>query len=130
MKSILIVEGSNAIMELIRFLLTIFGYEIKEATDRFEAFKITKVNRLDLIFLNLILLNLQLSGSSRLQNLKEIKKLSGIDRTSVIILTAHFIPSDGDRFLKSGCSGCISKSIDINILKSMLDSCMSGHLAI
>jgi two-component system cell cycle response regulator DivK len=122
MKRILVVEDSAVIMELIRFLLTTFGYESKEARDGFEALKIAKENKFDLI-----LLDIQLPGFEGLEVLKEIKKLPEIRKTPVIALTAHAMQGDEDRFLKAGCSGYISKPIDIGRLKSILDSCMGGH---
>lgn len=122
MKRILVVEDSTVIMELIRFLLTTFGYESKEARDGFEALKIAKENKFDLI-----LLDIQLPGFDGLEVLKEIKKLPEIRKTPVIALTAHAMQGDEDRFLKAGCSGYISKPIDIGRFKSILDSCMGGH---
>ncbi|HOW13935.1 response regulator [Methanosarcina sp.] len=119
MKRILVVEDSAVIMELIRFLLTTFGYESKEAKDGFEALKIAKENKFDLI-----LLDIQLPGFDGLEVLKEIKKLPEIRKTPVIALTAHAMQGDEERFLKAGCSGYISKPIDIGRFKSILDSCM------
>lgn len=121
MKRILIVEDSSAIMELIRFLLTTFGYESIEAGDGFEALKIAKENRFDLI-----LLDIQLPGFDGLEVLTEIKKIPEIRRTPVIALTVHAMQGDEDRFLKAGCSGYISQPIDIGRFKSILDTCTGG----
>jgi two-component system, cell cycle response regulator DivK len=118
MKSILVVEDSPVIMELIKFLLTTFGYESKEASDGFEALRIAKENRFDLI-----LLDIQLPGFDGLEVLKEIKKIPEIQRTPVIALTAHAMQGDEDRFLKAGCSGYVSKPIDISRFKSILEMC-------
>ncbi len=119
MKRILVVEDNPVIMELIRFLLITSGYQSKEARDGVEALKIAKENRFDLI-----LLDIQLPGFDGLEVLKEIKKIPEIQRTPVIALTAHAMQGDEDRFLKAGCSGYISKPIDISRFKSVLDSCM------
>jgi len=121
MKSILVVEDSPAIMELVRFLLTTFGYESRGAGDGFEALKIAKENRFDLI-----LLDIQLPEFDGLEVLKEIKKIPEIQRTPVIALTAHAMQGDEARFLKAGCSGYISKPIDIGRFKSILDICTGG----
>ncbi|MCC4771445.1 response regulator [Methanosarcina sp. DH2] len=118
MKSILVVEDSPVIMELIKFLLTTFDYESKEASDGFEALRIAKENRFDLI-----LLDIQLPGFDGLEVLKEIKKIPEIQRTPVIALTAHTMQGDEDRFLKAGCSGYVSKPIDIGRFKSILEMC-------
>lgn len=125
MKRILVVEDSTVIMELIRFLLTTFGYESKEARDGVEALEIAKESRFDLI-----LLDIQLPGLDGLEVLREIKRLPEVNRTPVIALTAHAIQGDENRFLKAGCNGYISKPIDIGRFKSILDSCMDGHQAL
>lgn len=122
MKSILVVEDSPEIMELIRFLLTTFGYESREARDGVEALKIVKENRFELI-----LLDIQLPAFDGLEVLKEIKKIPEIRRTPVIALTAHAMQGDEDRFLKAGCSGYISKPIDVDRFKSILDTCTDGY---
>jgi two-component system cell cycle response regulator DivK len=118
MKSILVVEDNPVIMKLIRFLLITSGYESKEARDGFEALKIIKENRFDLI-----LLDIQLPGFDGLEVLKEIEKIPDFRKTPVIALTAHAMQGDEDRFLKAGCSGYISKPIDISRFKSVFDSC-------
>ena len=103
-------------MELIKFLLTTFGYESKEARDRFESLKIAKENRFDLI-----LLDMQLPGFNGFEVLKVIKKAPEIQKVPIIALTAHAVQGDEDRFLKAGCSEYISKPIDIGRFRSVLD---------
>jgi two-component system cell cycle response regulator DivK len=125
MKNILVVEDNTVIMELIRFLFTTLGYEIKEAMDGFEALKIANENRF-----NLILLDVQLPGFDGLQILKEIKKLPEVNKTPVIVSVAHSMQDYKDCFLKAGCRGCVSRLIDIDGFKTILDSCMGGHQAI
>ena len=114
MKSILLVEDSPAIMELIRFLRTTFGYESREAGDMFEALKIARENRLDLI-----LPDIQLPGDG-LEVLKETKTTPEIRRMPVIALIARAVQGDEGRFLKAECSGDLSKPIDIGGFKSMI----------
>ncbi|WP_440948375.1 response regulator [Methanosarcina sp. T3] len=121
MKSILVVEDSPVIMELIRFLLTTLGYESREASDGFEALKIAKENRFDLI-----LLDIQLQGFDGLEVLKKIKKIPEIHETPVIAITDYVMQGDEERFLRAGCSGYISKPIDIGKFKSILCTCTGG----
>lgn len=125
MKSILVVEDSAVIMELIRFFLTTSGYEIKRARDGFEALKIATENRFDLMLLDLLS-----SGFDGIQILKEIKKFPEIGRNPVIALMSCTVQSDEGSFLKAGYSRYISKLIDIDRFKSILDLCMGGHRAI
>ncbi|AAM05649.1 response regulator [Methanosarcina acetivorans] len=122
MKSILVVEDSPVILELISFFLTSSGYESRETGDGFDALKIAEENRFDLI-----LLDKQLPGFDGLEVLKKIKKIFEIRKTSVIALMAHAMQGDEDRFLKAGCNGYISKPIDIDRFKLILDTCTGGY---
>lgn len=114
MKSILVVEDSPAIMELIRFLLTTFDYESRETGDGFEALRIAGEKRSDFI-----LPDIQLSGFDGLE-VKGIKKIPEIRGKPVIALTAHAMQINEDRFLNAGCGGYISKPIDIDRFNSLL----------
>ncbi len=119
MKSILVVEDSPAVMER-----TTFGYESREAGDMFEALKIARENRLDLI-----LRDIQLPGDG-LEVLKGIKKIPEIRRMPLIALTTCALKGDESRFLKAG-SGDLSKPtgikpINIGRFKSIFDTCTDG----
>jgi len=103
-KSILVVEDSSVIMELIKFLLTTFGYESKEARDRFESLKIAKENRFDLI-----LLDMQLPGFNGFEVLKVIKKAPEIQKVPIIALTAHVGDEDIRRCEDSGMDDYLRK---------------------
>ncbi|MDD3245749.1 MAG: response regulator [Methanosarcina sp.] len=122
MKSILLVENSPVIMER-----TTFGYESREVGDMFEALKIARKNRLDLT-----LPDIQLPGDG-LEALKEVKKIPEIRRMPVIALTARAVQGDESRLLKAGCSGDLSKPIDIKPIdidrfKSIFDTFTDGCL--
>ncbi|KKH45463.1 response regulator [Methanosarcina sp. 1.H.A.2.2] len=115
MKSILIVEDNPLIMELVRTLLDSFGYESIEAEDGPIAINLVKKNRV-----NLILLDIQLPGIDGTEVLKILKKDPDTREIPVIALTAHAMQGDEDRFLKEGCSGYVSKPIDIQRFKSII----------
>ncbi len=116
MKSILVVEDNPVIMELVRTLLTSFGYGYTGAEDGFEALKAVKESDFDLI-----LLDIQLPGMDGLEVLKRLKEDPDTGNIPVIALTAHAMYGDEQKFLKAGCSGYVSKPIDIPAFKVLLE---------
>lgn len=115
MKCILVVEDNPLIMELVRTLLDSFGYESIEAVDGVMAITLSKKNKL-----NLILLDIQLPGIDGTEVLKILKEDPATREIPVIALTAHAMRGDEEKFLKAGCSGYVSKPIDIQKFKSII----------
>ncbi|MCQ1535375.1 response regulator [Methanosarcina sp. KYL-1] len=116
MKSILVVEDNSVIMELVKTLLVSFGYEFRGAEDGFEAIKL--IEKSDF---NLILLDIQLPGLDGLEVLKILKENPETRQIPVIALTAHAMRGDEEKFLKAGCSGYVSKPIDIQRFKFLIE---------
>jgi len=116
MKNILVVEDNPVIMELVRTLLTSFGYNYTGAEDGFEGLKAVDENDFDLI-----LLDIQLPGMDGLEVLKRLKEDPDTGNIPVIALTAHAMYGDEQKFLRAGCSGYVSKPIDIPRFKELLE---------
>ncbi len=116
MKNILLVEDNTVIMELVRTLLTSFGYGYTGAEDGFEALKVVKESDFDLI-----LLDIQLPGIDGLEVLKRLKEDPDTGNIPVVALTAHAMYGNEQKFLKAGCSGYVSKPIDIPGFKLLLE---------
>jgi two-component system cell cycle response regulator DivK len=115
-KNILVVEDNPLIMELVRTLLLSFGYESLEAYDGITALRLCKKYKL-----NLILLDIQLPGIDGAEVLKILKEDPGTEEIPVVALTAHAMRGDEEKFLKAGCSAYISKPIDIQRFKSVVE---------
>ncbi|WP_440948138.1 response regulator [Methanosarcina sp. T3] len=116
MKSVLVVEDNPLIMELVRTLLVSFGYEPLEAVDGSMAIELSKKNKL-----NIILLDIQLPGIDGTEVLKFLKEDPATREIPVIALTAHAMRGDEEKFLRAGFSGYISKPIDIQRFKSVIE---------
>ena len=116
MKNILVVEDNPLIMELVRTLLLSFGYESLEAYDGITALRLCKKYKL-----NLILLDIQLPGIDGAEVLKILKEDPGTEEIPVVAFTAHAMRGDEVKFLKAGCSAYISKPIDIQRSKSVVE---------
>lgn len=116
MKSVLVVEDNPLIMELVRTLLVSFGYEPVEAVDGAMAIELCKKNKL-----NIILLDIQLPGIDGTEVLEILKEDPATREIPVIALTAHAMRGDEEKFLRAGFSGYISKPIDIQRFKSVIE---------
>lgn len=124
MKSILVVEDNPVILELVRTLLTSFGYGYKGAEDGFEALEAVQESDFDLI-----LLDIQLPGMDGLEVLKRLKEDPDAVNIPVVALTAHAMYGDEQKFLRAGCSGYVSKPIDIPGFKALLEQLLQDAKA-
>ncbi|AKB18600.1 MULTISPECIES: response regulator [unclassified Methanosarcina] len=116
MKNILVVEDNPLIMELVRTLLVSFGYEPIEAGDGTMAIVLSKKNNP-----NMILLDIQLPGIDGTEVLNILKEDSATREIPIIALTAHAMRGDEEKFLKAGFNGYVSKPIDIQRFKSVIE---------
>jgi len=116
MKSVLVVEDNPLIMELVRTLLVSFGYEPVEAVDGAMAIELSIKNNL-----NIILLDIQLPGLDGTEVLEVLKEDPATREIPVIALTAHAMRGDEEKYLRAGFSGYISKPIDIQRFKSVIE---------
>ncbi len=108
MKKILVVEDNPVNMELTVDLLESFGYYVIQAIDGFEALEKVTEKKVDLI-----LLDIQLPKMDGMEVLSRLKSDLQTKDVPVVALTAHSMRGDEERFIKAGCSGYISKPIDI-----------------
>lgn len=108
MTRILVVEDNPMNMELVTFILTARGIEVMQAFDGPEALEKIRNNTFDLI-----LLDIQLPGMDGLDVIRNINIIASTD-TPIIALTAHAMHGDEQKFISAGCSGYISKPIDVS----------------
>jgi two-component system cell cycle response regulator DivK len=116
MKKILVVEDNLIVMELVRALLVSFGYEPIEAPNGVTAIELCKKN-----MLNLILLDIQLPGINGIEVLRILKENPATRGIPAIALTAHAMHGDEEKFLKVGFSAYVSKPIDIERFKLLIE---------
>ena len=117
MKRILVVEDNPVNMELTVDLLESFGYLVIQAIDGFEALEKVKEKRIDLI-----LLDIQLPKMDGMEVLLRLKSNPQTQDIPVVALTAHSMRGDEERFIEAGCSGYISKPIDIHYFRDTVRS--------
>lgn len=108
MTSILVVEDNPMNMELVTCILESNGIEVTQAVDGLEALEKIRNSLFDLI-----LLDIQLPGMGGLEVLKHIKESPALQQIKVVALTAQALVGDKERFIDTGCTGYISKPIDV-----------------
>ncbi|ABE52981.1 response regulator [Methanococcoides burtonii] len=121
MAQILVVEDNPMNMELTVNLLESWGYEVGQAEDGPIALDKVKEAKYDLILLDMQLP--RMDGLEVLSHLKEDSETAGIP---VVALTAHSMAGDQDKFLDAGCTGYISKPIDIHEFKKRIVEFLVG----
>lgn len=107
-KKVLIVEDNELNMKLFHDLLDAHGYETLQTRDGIEALEIARVNRPDLI-----LMDIQLPEVSGLEVTKWIKEDDSLRSIPVIAVTAFAMKGDEEKIREGGCEAYISKPISV-----------------
>jgi two-component system, cell cycle response regulator DivK len=106
--TILVVEDSPDVRELLVSLLTRSGYTVNRARDGKIALEILQTQRPDLI-----LLDLSMPIMDGWQTLAAIRALPDGAQRIVAALTAHALPYEREEGLQRGFNAYITKPIDI-----------------
>jgi two-component system, cell cycle response regulator DivK len=122
MKKILIVEDNPMNMELILDLLEFYGHNVTEAEDGIKALERLAEERFDII-----LLDMQLPKMDGLEVLERIKMNPSTACIPVIAVTAHAMKGSEEHFIEMGCLDYISKPIDINKFRKMIDKYLGEY---
>ena len=107
-KTILIVEDCDTNMKLLRDGLVTRGYRVLETKDGYEAIKLARQHRPDLI-----VMDIQLPDVSGLEVTKWLKTDDDLKMTPVFAVTAFAMPGDEERIRAGGCDGYMAKPISI-----------------
>ena len=107
--SILVVEDNDLNLKLVRTILQNGGYNVLEAMDAETGIKIARDHHPDMI-----LMDIQLPGMDGLEATRVIKNDPALKDIMVVALTSFVMLADKNKALKAGCSGYITKPIDMN----------------
>lgn len=108
-KRVLIVEDNELNMKLFHDLLEARGYEILQTRDGMEALKMARVEKPDLI-----LMDIQLPEVSGLEVTKWIKEDDDLKSIPVIAVTAFAMKGDEEKIREGGCEAYIAKPISVS----------------
>ncbi len=114
-KTVLVVEDNDASMMLFDDLLEVHGYNVLQAKDGMEAWRMAHEHCPDLI-----LMDIQLADVSGLEVTKWLKDDETLKSIPVIAITAFAREGDKEKFLEGGCDAYIPKPISItNFLQTV-----------
>ena len=105
--TVLVIEDNAKNMKLVRLLLQMGDYRVREAVDAEKGIALAKQERPDLI-----LMDIQLPGMDGLQATGLIKADPQLGAIPVVALTSYAMEGDKACALEAGCDGYITKPID------------------
>ncbi len=107
-KTVLVVEDDHISMRLFRDTLEAHGYNVLQAKDGMEGWRIAREHRPDLI-----LMDIQLPSLSGLEVTKRLKDDKTLKSVPVIAITAFAMAGDEEKMLEGGCDAYIPKPISV-----------------
>ncbi len=113
--TVLVVEDNNLSMKLVNDLLEMGGYNVLQAKDGMEGWRMAREQRPDLI-----LMDIQLPGVDGLEVTKWLKDDENLKSIPVLAITAFAMKGDEEKILNSGCDAYIVKPISVsNVLQTV-----------
>ena len=107
-ENILVIEDDHLNLKLCRSILELEGFNIIAAMAAEEGLKLAREHHPDLI-----LMDIQLPGMDGLTATGIIKKDPNLKDIPVLALTAHAMDGDDQKAYAAGCSGYITKPIEV-----------------
>ena len=108
-KTVLVVEDNDLNMKLFHDLLEMGGYNVLQAKDGMEGWRMAREQRPDLI-----LMDIQLPGVDGLEVTKWLKDDENLKSIPVIAVTAFAMKGDEEKIREAGCDGYIVKPISLS----------------
>jgi len=103
-KKILVVEDNKQNLYLATFLLEKNGYEVITAEDGLEAIEKAKMEKP-----NLILMDMQLPEMDGFEATRRIKGIPELSHIPIVAVTSYAMVGDKEKALATGCAGYIEK---------------------
>ncbi len=114
-KTVLVVEDNDINMKLFHDVLEASGYNVLQAMNGMEGWRMAREHRPDLI-----VMDIQLPDVSGLEVTKWLKDDESLKSIPVIAVTAFAREGDKEKFLEGGCDAYIDKPISIpNFLQTV-----------
>ena len=104
-KSILVVNDIKENRDLVLQILNQYGFKIYEASNGYEAINIFEKEKIDLIFMDILM-----DGLDGIQTIKIIKEKQ--DDITIIALSANVFEDDKQEVLKAGANGFLPKPVE------------------
>ena len=98
--TVLVIEGNELNMKLVRNILLLGHYQVLEAGDAETGIQLAQEHLPDLI-----LMDIRLPGMDGLQATRIIRKDTILSNIPVVALTSYAMQSDEQKAISAGCTG-------------------------
>jgi len=106
MKRVLVIEDNDINLYLMRTILEKLGHHVIEAQDGINGVKLAKMERPDLI-----LMDIQLPGLDGYEATKKIRAMEETKDIPIIAITSYAMVGDKEKILAAGCTAYLEKPI-------------------
>ena len=125
MPRVLLVEDNEMNRDMLSRRLTRLGFQVLMATDGEQGVEMARMQRPDLILMDMSLPVLDGWGATR-----RLKGESDTQSIPLIALTAHAMAGDRDRALGAGCDDYDTKPIELPRLLEKMERLLNGARAL
>lgn len=122
-KTILYIEDDPASRRLVQKVLGIHGYNVLVADDGLEGITIARENNP-----NLILMDINLPSMDGREITTRLRSLPNFSKTPIVALTANHSPGSRELALAAGCTGFMTKPIDVGTFPESVKDYLEGHI--
>ncbi|HKM34143.1 MAG TPA: response regulator [Lachnospiraceae bacterium] len=121
---VLVVDDSWVNLKVSVGYLSLFGMQIDQAENGFEAVEKVKQNVYDLIFMDHMM-----PERDGVETMQEIRKLDGeyYEKVPIIALTANVVEENQVMLLEKGFQDIVSKPIEADVLAKVIRKWISNH---
>jgi signal transduction histidine kinase len=119
---VLYIEDDVDSRRLVSKVLTTHGYEVVLAADGLEGVTRARDSRPQLVLMDINLPNLD----GRVVTTR-LRSLSDLEDVPIVALTANNSSGNRELALAAGCTGFLTKPIDVDLFPSQVDSFLNGH---
>ncbi len=123
-KTVLVVEDRDLNMKLFHDVLEPHGYNVLQAKDGMEGWRMAREQRPDLI-----LMDIQLPSISGLEATKRLKADETLKSIPVIAITAFAMAGDEEQIREGGCDAYIVKPISLPAFLQIVERFAKRHVA-
>ena len=118
---VLIIDDNHSILEYLKTVLRKYNFEIKTSTDGYEGLQGVAEFKPDIIFLDLMMPNID-----GIQMLQLKKVLNDIKDIPVIVISANAGRNNVLAAIEAGAERVLAKPINVKLLKSTVDEILGG----
>lgn len=118
MAKVLIVDDEAMICEEFRDILQDEGHEVEVAMNGFEALHKIEETPYDIVFMDVLMPRME--GRELLEKMKKIRKVP-------IVVMSGYLPAASEQdILSKGALACLSKPLDLERVKSLIEQAKSS----